>query len=65
MKTKHAFLIFLIGFLLNVVGAFLKIVHFSNANLFLIIGSTIEIMGAVLILYKLFTYPKFRDFMNW
>jgi|UPI000645D4A0 hypothetical protein len=65
MKTKHAFLIFLIGFLTNVIGSFLKIVHFSNANLFLAIGSTIEIIGGLLILYKLFTYPKFRDFMNW
>jgi hypothetical protein len=65
MKAKHAFLIFLIGFLVNIIGAFLKIVHFSNANLFLAIGSSIEVIGALLILYKLFTYLKFRDFMNW
>ena len=65
MKTKHAFLIFLTGFLTNIIGAFLKIIHFSNANLFFAIGSTIEIIGAIVILYKLFTYPKFKDFMNW
>lgn len=65
MKTKHAILIFLLGFLTNLGGAFLKIVHFSNANLFLTIGSAIKIIGAILILYKLFTYPKFKDFMNW
>lgn len=65
MKTKHTFLILIIGFLLNIIGAFLKIVHFPNANLFLTIGSIIEVIGVLCILYKLFTYPKFRDFMNW
>jgi len=65
MKTKHAFLIFLIGFLINIAGTCLKIVHFPNANLCLAIGSPVEVIGAILILYKLFTYPKFRVFMNW
>lgn len=65
MKTKHAILIFIIGFLVNIVGAFLKITHLLNPNLFLAFSSTIEIIGVLLILYKLFTYPKFRDLMNW
>jgi hypothetical protein len=65
MKTKHAILIFLLGFLTNVGGTFLKIMHFPNANIFLTIGFAIKIIGAILFLYKLFTYPKFKDFMNW
>ncbi|WP_441556470.1 GldL-related protein [Chryseobacterium sp. 2TAF14] len=69
MKTKHTFLIFLTGFLINIVGAFFKITHWSfgifNANIIFTIGSIFEIIGALLFLYKLFTYPKFKDFMNW
>ena len=24
-----------------------------------------EVVGVLVFLYKLFTYPKFKDFMNW
>lgn len=65
MKTKYAIIIFLIGFLINIVGAFLKITHWGGANLFFTIGSLIEIIGIIIFIYKLLTYPKFKDFLNW
>jgi len=68
MKTKHALIIFLIGFLINIVGAFCKITHWSfgpiSANIILAIGSIFQTFGVLLLLYKLFTSPKFKDFLN-
>ncbi len=69
MKTKHALIIFLIGFLINILGALFKITHWSfgaiTANIILLIGSIFQILGVLLLLYKLFTSQKFKDFLNW
>ncbi|KQM34173.1 hypothetical protein [Chryseobacterium sp. Leaf201] len=65
MKTKYAVIIFLMGFLSNLIGAFLKITHYPNANLFFVIASILESLGMLIFIYKLMTYPKFREFMNW
>lgn len=68
MKTKHALIIFLIGILISIFGAFLKITHFSfgpiTGNLTLVVGSILETIGILLLIYKLFTSPKFKDFLN-
>ncbi len=66
MKTKHAIFIFGIGFCLSsIIGALFKIMHWPMGNLILTVGSILEIIGIVLCLYKVLTYPKFEDFLNW
>ncbi len=65
MKTKYAVTIFMIGFLLNLTGAFLKITHYPNTNLFFVIASVLEPVGMLIFIYKLLTYLKFSAFMNW
>lgn len=56
MKTKHALIIFLIGFLINIVGAFFKITHWNfgpfTGNIILTIGSIFQTLGVLLLLYK-------------
>lgn len=68
MKAKYAIFIFLAGFLLNLVGAWLKITHLSfgsiNGNICLTIGSILQGLGVLLIIFKVFTYSKFKDFLN-
>ena len=68
MKAKYAIFVFLAGFLLNLMGAWLKITHLSfgtiNGNSCLTIGSVLQSLGIVLIIYKVLTYPKFKDFLN-
>ncbi|QBO58438.1 gliding motility protein GldL [Chryseobacterium salivictor] len=68
-KTKHALIIFLIGFLINMIGAFFKITHWSfgslSGNVILAIGSIFQTIGILLLLYKLFTSPKFKEFLKW
>jgi hypothetical protein len=69
MKIKHALLIFLTGFLINIFGGLFKLIHLSfgpfSANSILMIGSIFETLGVLLFIYKIFTSPKFKDFLNW
>lgn len=69
MKIKHALIIFLIGFLISIVGTLFKITHWSfgpfSGNIILIIGSIFETLGVLIFLYKLLTSSKFKDFLNW
>jgi len=68
MKTKHTLVVLAIGFILIIIGALFKIIHFEigflNGNLLLTIGMFFEIFGSISFLYKLFTHPKFKDFLN-
>ncbi len=68
MKAKYAIFIFLTGFLLNLAGAWFKITHISfgavNGSTCLTMGSVLQSLGIILVIYKVFTYPKFREFLN-
>ena len=68
MKIKHVLIIFVIGFLISIIGAIFKITHWSfgsiSGNIMIAIGSIIETVGIILMLYKLFTSPKFKEFLN-
>lgn len=68
MKTRYALIIFLMGVLINLFGALLKITHFAigplTGNLVLSIGLIFETIGIILLIYKLFTSSKFKEFLN-
>lgn len=68
MKAKYAIVIFLVGFLINLLGAWLKITHISlgllNGNICLTIGSVIQGLGILLIVFKVLTNKGFKDFLN-
>jgi hypothetical protein len=68
MKTKHTLVVLAIGLMLTIIGALFKILHIEisaiNGNLLLSVGMFCEIFGGILFLYKLFTHPKFKDFLN-
>ena len=68
MKTKHTLIILAIGLLLTFFGVILKITHWEigpvNGSNLLTIGIWIEIIGGILFLIKLFSHPKFKDFLN-
>jgi hypothetical protein len=65
MKTKHAFIIFSIGYLLTYLGALLKILHWPGANAILVFATLLEIGGGLLLVSKLVSHPKLREFFNW
>lgn len=68
MKNKYIVLIIMIGVLCHIIGAFLKIAHYQfamiNGNVVLLVAFSIEIIGVLLLLYKLISSKKFRDVMK-
>jgi hypothetical protein len=64
MKAKHAITLLVLGYCFDFAGGFLKIIHHSNADTILLIGAMLKIVGALLFVYKLTNYPKFKEFLN-
>lgn len=65
MKTKHTIIAFVIGLFITVIGIGIRLNSQSFANILLVIGTIVELIGAVLFLYKLFTCPKDKNLMDW
>lgn len=65
MKIKHALVIFILGFLINLIGALFKIMHWPFANILLVVATFLEVAGGILFLVKILTHPKIKDFLNW
>ena len=67
MKTKHAIIIWLIGYVINVIGALFKIQHWpfgALINIVLIFGWLLIITGFILFVYKFYKYPNKKEFLN-
>lgn len=65
MKTKHALLLIAVGYCLDFVGGLQKIIHHPRADLFLIMATILKVFGVLIFVYKLITYPRTKNFMNW
>lgn len=65
MKTKHALIVFILGFIISLIGALFKIMHWPLANILLVLATFLEVVVGVLFLIKLLTHPKAKDFLNW
>jgi len=65
MKVKYllAFLIF--GFILTIIGSLFKIQHWAFASEIYILGTFLKVIFGILLIYKIFTTDKFKDFLNW
>jgi hypothetical protein len=64
MKAKYAISLLVFGYCLDFVGALLKILHAAGADFTLTVAVVFKVLGALLFLYKLLNYPKFRDFLE-
>lgn len=58
MTYKHIFIFLVLGAVLTVVGALLKITTIANANLVLMIGMGLEVVGLFSLIYKVLTNKK-------
>ena len=65
MKTKHTVAIVIAGLLVGFIGSLFKVLHWPFANALLIVAVFLQVMGGILFLYKLFTYPKVKGFLDW
>jgi prepilin signal peptidase PulO-like enzyme (type II secretory pathway) len=52
MTYKSIYIFLILGAVLTVVGAFLKITHIDYANLILIIGMGLEVVALFTLIYK-------------
>ena len=64
MKTKYIFLFFILGSILEMIGALFKIMHWYGASMMLEAGTCLIVLFWLLILWKTFTHPMLREFMN-
>jgi hypothetical protein len=64
MKVKHALVILVFGFCLQFIGTVIKILHWQGADLTLTIAAIIKVTGALVLLFKIFTYEKLKEFLN-
>jgi hypothetical protein len=64
MKTKYIFLLFILGSILGLIGALFKIQHWPGAGSLIVLATLLNVCFWVLILWKMFTHPSLRDFMN-
>lgn len=62
MKFKFSIAVFLVGFLITLIGAWLKITHMSvgplNGNVSLTIGTIIQIVGVILLIIQILISKK-------
>ena len=65
MKTKHALIILALGYCFEFLGAFQKILHTAYADFILMIAMILKIAGMLLLIYKLVTNPKAKEFLDW
>lgn len=65
MKVKHSISLLVFGYCFDFVGALLKILHWTNGDTCLILATVLKVSGGLLFLYKITTYPKIKEFLNW
>lgn len=64
MKAKHAIILLIFGYCLDFIGSLFKILHTAQADITLTIAAVLKVVGALLFLYKLISYPKIKEFLE-
>lgn len=64
MKVKHIVAIFLLAYILEVLGVHFKIMHLTGAPQLFNASTTLKIIAALLGIWKLFTIKDFSNFLN-
>ncbi|HTJ51933.1 MAG TPA: hypothetical protein VL443_20875 [Cyclobacteriaceae bacterium] len=65
MKTRHAITLYILGLCLDIIGALFKILHLYGGDEILIFATAFKVSGGLLFLYKLWTNPKVKEFLDW
>ena len=65
MKARHAFLLFLSGLCLDVIGTLLKISYRPGPDVLLVTGATLKIEDTLVLLGKLLAHFTVRRMLHW
>lgn len=64
MKNKYIVVILLIGIMFTIIGVMFKIMHWPGAGLMLILGGALKISSILLLIIKLLTNDKYKEFLD-
>ncbi|HEX3933622.1 MAG TPA: hypothetical protein VHW43_03015 [Puia sp.] len=65
MKIKHAILLLVLGYCCDFVGTTFKILHAAYGDMLFVLGTVLKVLGLLLLVFKLFTHPEAKEFLNW
>ena len=64
MKAKHTILMIALGFAIGYLGTLTQIFSRTEANIMIVIGTILKVVGILLLAYKIIKYEGFRKFME-
>lgn len=64
MKVKHIIIIFLLGYILELLGGYFKIMQLMGAREVFTIAISLKVVAAVLGIWKMFTIKNTNDILN-
>ena len=64
MKAKHTILMIALGFAIGYLGTLTQIFSRTEANIMVVIGTILKVVGILLLAYKIIKYEGFRKFME-
>lgn len=64
MKYLTIIVVFLIGIIVLICGALLKLMHWPGASLMLVVGFGIKALAVILLIIKLIMHAKTNEFLN-
>jgi len=64
MKNKYILIAFILGFILTVIGALFKIMHWPGASILLILGMLSEALAGVMLIIKIYKDQNPNGFLN-
>ena len=65
MKIKYLLALLLVGFGIDMIASFQKILHMAGSDFFFLVALICKLLAVLLLIVKLFTTQKGKDFLNW
>jgi len=65
MKIKYLLALLLVGFGIDMVAAFQKILHMEGSDLLFLVALICKLTAVLMLIVKLLTTQKGKDFLNW
>jgi hypothetical protein len=65
MKIKVSLLILIFGYVMDFIGAWMKITHQALADEILTLSALLKIIGMLLFTFFLLAHPKVKEFLNY
>lgn len=64
MKLKHALILLGIAYCFEFIGAWMKLTHQRLADSALLITTIMKVVAVIIIVIKIVTHPKLKEFLN-